>query len=191
MAISDNNPDRRNLVILSISIILFFLADGEIIDENVRLQIINVVFNKPNVLENFVWILLFWFIYRYWLTNKGSWKEGFYKEAKCRLFEKLYYPYLVKKFNLSDDFSNSWYPDKHWVSFDSNFMLSEFGFRHTSKDENGKQKHQSKPIETVSDYILVIMVTIVTFFTEPSLSTYFMPYLFALIAIILGIHNFL
>jgi hypothetical protein len=185
--ISDNNPERRNLVVLSISIILYFLADGKITDDNVRLQVINVTFGEPEVLGKFVWVLLIWFIYKYWLNNKGSWKNGFYGEAHCGFVTKYCYPYIVKKFTLSDDYSNSLYSDRHWVSFNS--YDNGFRFSHVSKAENKGQKHDIRNIETFTDKLLVAAVTIVTFIKEPSLSTYFMPYIFAFVAIIFGIKN--
>ncbi len=192
LAISDNNPERRNLVVLSISIILYFLAGGGITDENIRLQVVNVTFSKPEVLVKFVWLLLFWFIYRYWLNHKGSWKEGFYREAQCQLINKYCYPYLVKKFELSEDYSKSWFPDRHWVRFEADHHGSGFYFSHTRKadvGENGQQKHESRKVDCLKDKALVAVVTAVTFFREPSLSMYFMPYLFAFFAIVLGVEN--
>ncbi|HCH5334032.1 TPA: hypothetical protein N2934_004382 [Vibrio parahaemolyticus] len=192
MAISDNNPERRNLVVLSISIILYFLAGGSITDENIRLQVVNVTFSKPEVLVKFVWLLLFWFIYRYWLNHKGSWKEGFYSEAQCQLVNKHFYSYLVKKFDLGDDYSKSWYPDKHWVRLSTDPLTSSFSFSHTCKADvgaSGQQKHESRKVDCFMDRVLVGAVTAVTFLREPSLSMYFMPYLFALIAIVLGVES--
>ncbi len=192
LAISDNNPERRNLVVLSISIILYFLGGGSITDENIRLQVINVTFSKPEVLVKFVWLLLFWFIYRYWLNHKGSWKEGFYREAHCQLVDKYCYSYLVKKFELGDDYSKSWYADRHWVSFRADHHSSGFYFSHTRKadvGDNGPQKHDSRKVDCLTDRVLVMVVTVVTFLREPSLSMYFMPYLFALLAIVLGVDS--
>ncbi len=42
MQIQDSSPERRNLIILSISIIVFYLAGGELIDNSVRLQVVNI-----------------------------------------------------------------------------------------------------------------------------------------------------
>ncbi|BCN93244.1 hypothetical protein THMIRHAM_10290 [Thiomicrorhabdus immobilis] len=189
MAISDNNPDRRNLNLLAVSIIVYFFAGGQLTDDNVRLHIINVTFNNPEVLTFFIWGLLIWFLYRYWLTNKNSWKEGFYSEAKCSLISKYSYSYLVKKFGLSNDYSNSFYPDKHWVYFGTAHHEKKFYFAHILKDNEGKQKHEYKDVETITDRILVLITTVITFFSEPSLSTYFIPYLLTLIAIALGVNS--
>jgi hypothetical protein len=187
VAISDNNPDRRNLVLLSISIIIFVLAGGEVADDNIRLQVINVHFNKPIILEYFVWIMLVWFTYRYWLGNKGSWKKGFYDEVGDSLNSKICYSHMYKKFGLSDDYTNSYHPDRHWLTLSSDSMGQTVRFQHIYKLESGQQKSEFKEIETLSDRLMMAVCIAVTFVKEPSLSTYFLPYLFTLLAVALGV----
>lgn len=187
MAISDNNPDRRNLVLLSISIIIFILAGGVVADDNIRLQVINVHFTKPIVLEYFVWIMLIWFTYRYWLGNKGSWKEGFYTELNGSFNSKICYIHMYKKFGLTDDFTNSYHSDRHWLKLSSDSLSQTVSFQHIYKLEGGGQKSESKAVDTLSDRLMLVICTAVIFVKEPSLSTYFVPYLFALIAVILSV----
>ncbi|CAE6902606.1 hypothetical protein ACOMICROBIO_LMKGKHOH_02177 [Vibrio sp. B1FIG11] len=189
MAISDSNPDRRNLVVLSTSIVLYFLAGGELIDDNVRLQVINVHFNKPEVLVYFVWGLLAWFTYRYWINYKGSWKDGYYTEIGSEISSKICYRYMVKKFSLSDNFERSYYPDRHWLSVSGDGVVKSISFRHIYKLESGQQKSETKSIESPADRFMIFICTVVIFLKEPSLSTYFMPYVFALVAITLGINS--
>jgi len=80
MAIQDSNPERRNVLVTSLSIIVFYLAGGEFTDSTVRLQMVNVHFSNPEILGYFIWGLLIWFFFRYWLIHQGSWKEEFYNE---------------------------------------------------------------------------------------------------------------
>jgi hypothetical protein len=64
--IQESDPVRRNLVFLSSSIILFYLADGQMQNDFLKLHVINIQFNKPTIFVHFIWILLFWFLFRYW-----------------------------------------------------------------------------------------------------------------------------
>lgn len=80
MAIQDFNPERRNLVVMSLAFIVYFYAGGNFPDNKVHLQVINIEFNKPVVLGVMAWALLFWFFYRYWQNHSNSFTEGFNKE---------------------------------------------------------------------------------------------------------------
>ncbi len=80
MSISDNNSERKNLTILSLAIILFYLGGGNVSGSGIRLQVVNVTFSNPEVLIYFVWGMLVWFCYRYWVVGQGSWKKAFYDE---------------------------------------------------------------------------------------------------------------
>ena len=44
LAYQDSNPERRNLTVLSLCIIIFYLAGGAFLSNEVRLQVINVKF---------------------------------------------------------------------------------------------------------------------------------------------------
>jgi len=73
MPYSDSNPERRNLTVLSLAIIVYYLAGGEFLNNEVKLVIINAKFNNPSVLIAFVWVMLCWFLFRYFVTQK---KQG-------------------------------------------------------------------------------------------------------------------
>lgn len=67
--INDSSPERRNLMVLSISIMLFYYAGGHVTSNVVSLPMISVEFSRPEVLVGAIWVALFWFIYRYWQTT--------------------------------------------------------------------------------------------------------------------------
>ena len=184
MPISDNVPERRNLVVLSTSIIIFYLAGGSITDDTVRLQVINANFSKPEVLAYFIWFLLFWFCYRYWLTQQGSWKEGYLQELSKDGPQVIIYPYLVKKFNLSNDSSNT-PPSKHWVYIET--QHGSIKFKHTSHTNHGAQTTATLSPDSPKDKLFLSACWIYLFFRKPSLSTYIVPYLIFMGAIATGV----
>ena len=49
MPLADNDPSRRNLMVTSLAFIAYFWADGCFTDSTVRLQVVNVSFDKPDV----------------------------------------------------------------------------------------------------------------------------------------------
>ncbi|MEW8073610.1 MAG: hypothetical protein AB2826_24625 [Candidatus Thiodiazotropha sp.] len=72
MAISDNNPERRNLVLASIAFVIYYAAGGSVSDENIRILVINITFSKPEALAFFAWGMLCWFALRFWQKNGFS-----------------------------------------------------------------------------------------------------------------------
>jgi hypothetical protein len=185
MALQDSNAERRNLTVLSVSIILYFLAGGALTSDIVRLQVINVEFQNPEVLKYFVWILLLWFGFRYWLLNKGSWKEPLVNELCSReTCSAIYYPHLIKLFGLSEDYSLSYYKDRHWVKLEkSSVNLVEF--KHIFRSESGQQLSKKLEAETISDKIIIFRCIVELFFRQPTISGYFVPYFIFLWALFL------
>lgn len=76
MPITDNDPERRNITIMSLCIIVFYWAGGAFIDNNVRFAIVNIQFSNSERLEIFFWILFIYFSFRYWVTHKGLVKHS-------------------------------------------------------------------------------------------------------------------
>lgn len=190
MALQDSNPERRNLTVVSICIILFYLAEGEFIDSAVRLQVVNITFMKPEVLAYFTWCLLLWFCFRYWVVHQGSWRQAFTNEITCMEdINFIYYKYLKKRFELSDDYSHSYFEDRHWVKM-SNQGVTKLVFQHIYKKE-GTEGQLSEVLEatTFMDKLVVFICGVVTFFRRPSLSGYFIPYLLFAWAVFLGVYN--
>jgi hypothetical protein len=80
--IQDTNPERRNLVVLSLAIIIFYLADGSVVGDDLRFLIANIKFNKPDVIAIFIWAALGWFFLRYWQVNRGKYLQEHMQEIK-------------------------------------------------------------------------------------------------------------
>ena len=76
----DQNPERRNLLVASIGFLLYFLAGGTLADDVVRIQLINLKFENPAIFATFAWMILLWFLFRYWLLHSGKFEREFKKE---------------------------------------------------------------------------------------------------------------
>ena len=60
--------------------IAYYLGGGYFPEKEVTLQVINATFEYPVVLAWIAWLAFIWFIYRYWLKNKGQLKSRFFSE---------------------------------------------------------------------------------------------------------------
>jgi len=75
--IQDGFAERRNLIVISLAIIVYYWAGGSLDDEStIRLVLMNVKFHYPLVLFTFVWFLFLYFIFRYWVTSKSFGEES-------------------------------------------------------------------------------------------------------------------
>jgi len=91
MTIHDTLPERRNLVVLSVGIILFFIGEGKLSNGELKLQFLSVEFNNLLGLQITVWFFLLWFIYRYWVVSSSTYWDDVQKD--------FYSVDLYKKYN--------------------------------------------------------------------------------------------
>ncbi len=182
MTIQDSSPERRNLVVLAISIIIFYLAGGEFIDQSVKLQIINVKFTNPGMLRHFIWVLLLWFIFRYWVTMQESWKHPFSQEISSIILNPSDHQYIKKLLNHSDSIENE------------NFIIrykqhQGLYFERIKGTTTSGTYGSGIKLSGLSSFIIFTKILIRIFFTKPTLSTYVIPYFLATWAIALIICN--
>ena len=56
MPYSESDPDRRNLVLTSVIIILYYLAGGYLMNDIIKFPLIDLKFHNEWVLGVFVWV---------------------------------------------------------------------------------------------------------------------------------------
>ncbi len=175
MPVSDSNPERRNLTVLSLLIIVFYLAGGYFIDNEIRLRIVNIGFHNIEVLGYVVWVMLAWFLFRYWLTSKGTAGELLRHEQPFEL--NMNYKY-VKNYIKNNMESGEISDQKTGVKvFKMNAEWVIHGYD-TSANLNG-----------IRGRIIVIHYLLFTAPFHRITTDFFIPYVFCLIAIIFGIVN--
>lgn len=81
MAIEYSDPETRNLSIISMAFIVYYLGGGSFPKDQLSLQVISIEFEKPLILAIIAWIMLFWFLYRYWVTHKGIFSKQYWSEV--------------------------------------------------------------------------------------------------------------
>lgn len=90
MTVHDSSPERRNLNILSISVILFYLADGKVEGSSLTMNMMNVSFGNTDMLRYSVVVFLLWFLFRYWVVNKDKFISDFTEELHQTKIVGLY-----------------------------------------------------------------------------------------------------
>lgn len=80
-SIADVDPHRRNLMMLSIAFIAYFLSGAQMDADGLRLGMIGVDITRPWVIGVIAWLMLFWFAWQYWLHSHESALETFRTKA--------------------------------------------------------------------------------------------------------------
>ena len=196
MAIRDSDPERRNLVVTSLAFIVYYYAGGSFPDKSIRLQVINVDFSHPYILGVIAWVALFWFIYRYWLTHQGSFISGYSAELSNYLYEPYVKNYVSTKSNqvfVTDNDEKEGYYLKS-LRWQSARVVSDciFVTNITRNKTGGIPSYQSNPDDernfTIKytdfyGWVVVLRATANCFIKQKSFSSYLVPYLLAVLAI--------
>jgi hypothetical protein len=99
MPISDNNPERRNLVVTSFAFVIYYLGGGKLVDGVLSIQAISITFEKTYVIGIVAWVLLLWFFLRYKQLHGPNLRRELFDEVKSEKRNKilvLYLQYLTK-----------------------------------------------------------------------------------------------
>jgi hypothetical protein len=200
MAIQDTNPERRNLVVVSLAFIVYFYGGGVLLEPTIRLQLINIQFTKPHILEALAWILFVWTLWRYWLINKGKFSNNLRSETDTHQIKKRFKKYIENKGSITI-VDNSELGFQLAGIYYKNYLL-EAVFNHCnggekeraklSKEELRKldetsQKHSLDLFTVRFNNLKGITYSLQVFFkcclTKPSFTSYIAPYILALIAL--------
>lgn len=101
MPYSDTNPQRRNLLVLSLAIITFYAADGRLMTEKLNFPLVNITFQETEFLIWGVWIALIWFLIRFWQVHRADNKQAINQALQNERNSKLIGRYAEKALNCS------------------------------------------------------------------------------------------
>lgn len=201
MALQDSNPERRNLLLISLLFITFYLGGGAFPKNEIRLQVISVTFSNPEVLFHLVWGLFFWFLYRYWVVHKNSFREEIKNEISSYQKKEFVIKELegkvgctfIRTINESkrDEKEvgctiNRFYWNKTIISaavIQNEVSRNNYGQVQSTRRLLGRDKINGRfDLDKITSYKVCFLCAL----ENPSSSSYIFPYLFSLLAICLG-----
>lgn len=193
---SDNNPERRNLVLISSLFIIYHLAGGYFVGGSVGLQVVNLQFENPQVIKVLLFFLLLWSAYRYWLCC------DFYNTCTDPCFHEIakgnkqLYDYIIKnggRNSCTEEFPDImpvsidyWPHHRHRVNYKTVNPTGYLGLVPT-KGETGKDI--TKEIGGVSGLWVLVNVYSKLFFKSHRVNGYIFPYLLFIIAVCLSVYR--
>ena len=200
MPIQDSNPERRNLTVTAFSFVIYYLAEGTVVDSVVSLPMINVEFKDVSMLANIAWFTLFWFAFRYWQTTRGkiaSMFIGAIQRQNPPRFVQSFVTAHIENVGLTEEEKEL---RCNFSRTNNKWMIS---FRPVAKvdvdnDGNITRDDGIAVIETVTEfkaptYIVLFSIpymTIRLFKYNFELVSFFVPYLLFILATILGVTSY-
>ncbi|WP_353409880.1 hypothetical protein, partial [Pseudoteredinibacter isoporae] len=101
MPIQDDNVSRRNLVLWSGAIIVFYFGGGSLDGDKISLSLLSLELSSPDQIIWVPWVILLWFAYRFHLTHRDrftkEWKKGIWDSPKSEKFGKAIYAKVHEK----------------------------------------------------------------------------------------------
>lgn len=196
--LSDSDPFRRNLFSTSLVFILYYLAGGQLRDDYVSVQFVNITFSSPHILAVTAWGILFWFALRYYQTRDKSFFEVFSNDI---LKEKNFAlsKYLEKKTGKKYMCKDGKYEHKDGFLLDSiECKRMSKWIAHIAPLRKVVDRHPNVPIGYARDrntqvsidgFGVVFFTFIFLIFKKPGFNNHLMPYLVFYLAIALGLYN--
>ncbi|WP_419777247.1 hypothetical protein [Malaciobacter marinus] len=172
--IQDSNPYSRNLILISLAIIIFNFADGEIMNDHLKLHVINIKFNNVEFFSNFIWLIFFWFIFRFWQSDKFKMNNIIFilKENEQYMSNKTLIKFVEKITNLkyreNGGFYGVWLNQDKIIPLDlNNLQLGKYSINIDKKSLEWKKVYISllfevciKDIKALESYIPYLLALI-------------------------------
>lgn len=178
----NSTTERKNLVILSWSIILFTLTEGNIEGNKITLPLINIEFSNMENLLYLVWIMLCWFLLRFWQTHKMIFLNKTVEYIQANYDEKFIDSYIENELNIKIDpngnnITDVSYKYKNIIWFNQKDEMSTFG----------ESEHQTIQMSGVDFQLFNLKNHLKAYLYSDAITVYFMPYIFAFFAIYLNL----
>ncbi len=154
MTMHDSSPERRNLNVLAVSIILYHLADGKVDGSSLTLNMLNISFGNTLVLQYAIIVFLLWFLFRYWVMNRDGFKKDFVQEIHRTDVVGLY----------------KFFVDNSTVRPDIRIHPGTDGYVFLNTPGN------ERVLKNFGSFIVFAIACTQLFATKPSLSGYLVPY---------------
>lgn len=182
MTIDDSTATaaRRNLTTTSFGFIIFFAGHGRMVDSTLRLPMLNVTFDRTEVIIVAAWVLLLWFAFRWHQFSRGRLFESMRAELESASPSRLMRAYARRKLKASN-------PHAEPISDSPVRITNSAGWPMvlTAPIRVGQEqtKGQRLQIEGSSGRILIAYSLLKNAFSKESAGTYLLPWLLFFIAI--------
>lgn len=176
MTYSDSNPERRNLVVLSFAIIIFYLSGAKLQDDYLKLAFINVSIEDITSLIIIVWCMLGWFLFRYVITNHKKYAVITQSETT---YTNLSYPFVIDYVKSNANRTEEFNLNKAYLTYDTNDVWYLFD----------NSKRMKAALQDTKGKLIIIFYLLKIAHKHRATTDYLTPYILFSFAVLLGINN--
>ncbi len=194
MPVADNNPERRNIMVSSLCFIAYYLAGGSISNSRIRLQVVNIEFERLDVLAIIAWTLLCWFALRYWQVHRGKMYNTLLSELQSMLRSKEVIWFATFKTGKKYKKPGGFHVDS-FVNRKGKLYLKTGTVEGGDIDSNGMSTNYNSinpkdiKIAGLAGALFIGVSVVKLSFLKPGIGSYFVPYALFVFAVFLGIYN--
>jgi len=188
MPYQDSNPKRRNLIILSSSIIFFYAADGKLKENTLKLPLINLEFHNTEILVFFIWVALLYLGWRFWQEMPLITFAQYRSEMVRKPFNIPLRWYTQKHTGLTyrevDGFVvTNWDPVKFTISYQTVKELT------ASNDASVNNDKRTIPIKGFSGRMLKFLIISYSIIRQPYFADQIVPFILFFTACLFGLFD--
>ncbi|NVF16542.1 hypothetical protein [Vreelandella maris] len=206
MALQDSNPERRNLLLISLCFVVFILGGGSIPKDEMRLQVISVSFSRPEVLNIIVCLVFLWFLYRYRVVNRNSFLKEFREEINGLRNKRFLKKFIEKSIGhplaprVASKQANETGMLIEWLRWHKGCLKACVIEMKLTRDDLGRISGQGKvdgglkeiiSLTGFKGWLVGLRLLVVCFMEQPSFSSHIVPYVFAFFAIGLWVNEYI
>ena len=162
MDIKDGVPERRNLTMLAMTIIVFYIGEATFEGGKAKLMLLNVEFHNLVALKYLAFVMLCWFLFRYIVASIEPFQNAIKKDVRSIDAKENF----IRCTDVNPDIVTL---EEVWVNW------------HTGKKCFGYNWTKNKsPMYSDRKYCLYLFLAssfIKQFFTKPTISAYIAPIL--------------
>lgn len=196
MGISDSNPERRNLTVLAVAIILFYLGGARLVGTGLNLPMVNVEFTRTWALQAALWGALIWFHFRYWQTWKDEGKKAIRDDMESFFHCPGVLKYLKENVKVPNDQKTVFKANGLILSSNAKRIQYDKTITHSFQNGQWKKLQPPKPhkgcgedITGVDGKLLLINLFFRALVVKGGILAYYSPYVFSFIAVVMGLTN--
>ncbi|MCK7569170.1 hypothetical protein MLD24_21290 [Marinobacter xestospongiae] len=201
MTIQDSSPERRNLIVISVGIIAFFVGEASIPADEIRLGIVSVTFSRPDALIIMLWLIFLWFLYRYWVVHRSSFGKEFPPELNSFKNSLLVRNFVESRVgqNLAIEVGEPNLKEQgleiEWLRWREGGLEARVLERTLNRDEDGVVRgrgvvnggsHSLVRFDGFRGWLVTLRVIAICLFSKPSFTSYVVPFCIATLAAMIG-----
>lgn len=191
MAIEDSNPERRNLVVLSMAIIAFYVGEATVGNE-LSLPLVKLTFNDAQALGYLAWVMLAWFWFKYWITAKNEIRDKINHELNNKRYGLFLFSRKLRQvFLLNPNHTVKFIKFRRFESVDGEPSTLHLYDTPDPEDFDPDMERREAIAPNVREDLFLRFILFVAlvrlFFSHPTLSSYYAPYILVIFAVVLGV----